>query len=612
MAWFVNNYINDECRYIQDLLQSSETLKNGSQEKVNQNGGKLQENKIIEAGEPKREEPGKKAKTKKKNKITEAGEPKGEEEPGKKAKTKKKNKILARLLKPWKWLKGLVQCRSCTITDEDYCLSDMSGLSYTSIRGETPSYTDKEQHSDTSSGEMSGTYRPVQGRYNYLPAIDISPPGLLLRSGPTARSSSCHNIGTDHSSLDQHQPEQRPRSLPTSLSGCTDCSFLDQYLVDKFPRFVPTYRRYVDHETGEEFSVSSEPKTSAATVPLSLACFNFHQKLGQGAFGQVYLATDTIRKENVAIKVVDKLAYTLNSDILVERQILQISHGSPYLIHGLAAFHTNNFVYYVMELAGRGDLHNFIENNLHRLDTDIAKFITAELVCGVDFLHKQGIIHLDLKPPNILLTTEGHIKISDFGHAVTGVLYKTSRRCPATPGYAAPEMIRGSSFGRGVDYFAIGIILYRLMTGLTAFPGKYVIGRFLRVLFSVPYFPKYLTPDQVSILEGLLCKDQDQRLGVNGDIRRHPFFSEINWEDVEARRLEPPAILKTAAFGLSTEGTLDYTEPCHIRCMLQRNFQQFDFVCPEWSKQYHPVITTTGNSVMSRLLSILPNYFFTC
>ncbi|XP_069805796.1 uncharacterized protein [Dendropsophus ebraccatus] len=292
-------------------------------------------------------------------------------------------------------------------------------------------------------------------------------------------------------------------------------------------------------------------ETSPATVPLTLDCFTFYRSLGEGTF----------------------------------------AHESPYLMHGLAAFHTPDFACYVMELATGGDLFDFVKKH-SPLDTATVKLITAEVVCGTEFLHRRNIIHRDLKPENILLTREGHIKITDFGFAVTNVYKLTRTVCGGTPGYAAPEMIKRQQHGRGVDYFAIGVILYNLLTFNRPFYGRNQHETEFSVLCHTPDYPKSLSDDTVNILENLLCKDQFERLGVKEDIRSHPFFSEINWKDVEAGRMAPPATLMTSSVDLNDEEPMKFAEPPNvIKPEDEQIFNKFSFVCPEWSKQYHPVIT---------------------
>ncbi|KAM3935998.1 protein kinase C delta type-like [Leptodactylus fuscus] len=254
-----------------------------------------------------------------------------------------------------------------------------------------------------------------------------------------------------------------------------------------------------------------------------------------------------------------------------------------------------------MELATRGDLQDFIQDHFP-FDTATVKFITAEVICGTEFLHRKDILHRDLKPRNILLTTDGHVKITDFGLAVTGVRKRTKEVCPSTPGYAAPEIVRRQEHGRAVDFFSIGVILYRLHLFMSPFDGRDPIDIQYSVLFRTPHYPESLTPDTVSIIKGLLCKNQFQRLGVNGEIRNHPFFSEVNWEDVEARRMAPPATLMAGSLDPNITENLDYAEPPNkFMFNPQKKFNEFSFVCPEWSKQYHPVIIQNKNWMLKIL-----------
>ncbi|CAN2390133.1 Protein kinase C terminal domain, partial [Pristimantis euphronides] len=118
--------------------------------------------------------------------------------------------------------------------------------------------------------------------------------------------------------------------------------------------------------------------------------------------------------------MVNKRVHTERNVSLAEHHILRLSHQNPYLVHGLAAFQTEGYVYYVLELATQGDLQHFIQKN-SRLDVTTARFITAQVTCALQFLHSRGIVHRDLKPENILLTRAGHSKLGDFGLSMTDV-----------------------------------------------------------------------------------------------------------------------------------------------------------------------------------------------
>ncbi|XP_075684288.1 uncharacterized protein LOC142652524 [Rhinoderma darwinii] len=342
----------------------------------------------------------------------------------------------------------------------------------------------------------------------------------------------------------------------------------------------------IDNACLEEPVATSTYKKKTATVTLTLETFTFHTLLAKGGFGKVLVATDVIRKEHVAIKVVNKKIHTEYGYNLAEREILHLSHENHYLVHGLAAFQTKSYVYYVMELATRGDLNDFIEMNL-RLDFPTSRFITAEVVCGLQFLHKKGIIHRDLKPKNILLTREGHIKLADFGISIMNMYERTAERFRGTPGYAAPEMVKCLEHGREVDFFALGVTLYKMSSGRHPFYGatKELINYAVKT--KTPCYPDFLTPETVQILKGLLNKNNHRRLGVKENIRKHKFFSAVNWNDVENRTAVPPQILVSVPEYLNVTSTLRYKEePYSIKS--QKLFEDFSFVCPAWSENYHP------------------------
>ncbi|XP_072006232.1 uncharacterized protein [Engystomops pustulosus] len=341
------------------------------------------------------------------------------------------------------------------------------------------------------------------------------------------------------------------------------------------------------HEArGEEVFLEEAAATSTqketALVPLTLKCFTFHKRLGEGAFGKVLLATDHIRKEHVAIKVVQKEVYTEHGYSLAERDILQISHENPFLIHGLAAFQTDSQVFYVMELAIKGSLEDLIVKNT-LLDIPTSRFITAEVICGLQFLHRKAIIHRDLKPQNILVTTEGHIKIGDFGLAITDVHDKTSDFCYGTPGFAAPELVYCMDHGPEVDFFALGVTLYHMTTGYYPFYRESVSQIEHAVINKKPNYPRHLNHETVEIIKGLLCKDPQNRLGVKGNIRNHPFFYRINWIDVENRTAVPPRILLAAPEDLNL--SIYYLDD--EMCMEFEQLLDFSFVCPAWSDTYY-------------------------
>ncbi|XP_077148570.1 protein kinase C delta type-like [Ranitomeya variabilis] len=170
------------------------------------------------------------------------------------------------------------------------------------------------------------------------------------------------------------------------------------------------------------------------------------------------------------------------------------------------------------------------------------RFYTAEMVCGLQFLHGHNIVHRDIKPDNIMLDADGHIRIIDLGLAQDGV--SSSKNISGVTGtfhYMAPEVHRRKRYGAAVDWWSLGIVVSRMAAGRYPFyngPVKQMA--FKSIINEKPKFPTWLDADVKHLIKKLLCKDPQTRLGVSGNIREHPFFTTIGWEDLEERRVEPP------------------------------------------------------------------------
>ncbi|CAJ0952679.1 unnamed protein product [Ranitomeya imitator] len=249
-----------------------------------------------------------------------------------------------------------------------------------------------------------------------------------------------------------------------------------------------------------------------------------------GSFGKVVLAEDTSNQQKYAVKIISKRSLLASGDedyVMVERRVLQLASGSPFLVHADFAFQTKMLVLLGLEFMSCGDFFDFLEMK-GRLDIPSARFYAAELVCGIQFLHSKGIIHRDLKPENILVADTGHIKITDFGLALENMLGdRTATKYVGTREFMAPEMLAREQYGAGVDWYALGLIINEMVTG------------------ECTYHPALFDPsssDAEDLIRELLQKDPAKRLGVHRNIRAHPFFQDIDWVSVEALQMPPPHI----------------------------------------------------------------------
>ena len=227
---------------------------------------------------------------------------------------------------------------------------------------------------------------------------------------------------------------------------------------------------------------------------IDISHFTIIRQIGKGGFAEVYVARrKTGAKELVAIKKMDKLTLLrikdgndgkrggakgstvrLSSTVWTERHVWS-RIASPFLVPLLHAFQDENHLYYVMPLLSAGDLGSYIEN-FGVLSENSVRFYAAEIVLALEALHSMGIAYRDLKPNNILMWSDGHICLTDFGlcRAVpaSGDGLTELKTQIGTRGYQAPELFGKEGHSYPVDFFALGVTLYRLLTGAKLFPPK--------------------------------------------------------------------------------------------------------------------------------------------
>ncbi|XP_063295378.1 protein kinase C theta type-like [Pelobates fuscus] len=279
---------------------------------------------------------------------------------------------------------------------------------------------------------------------------------------------------------------------------------------------------------------------SKKPLPLSVTGYLFHKVLGQGSFGQVVLASTKDTGQVVAIKLIKK-AKVEEKTIQKENRILQMASGSPFLCQGLAAFQTREYTCLVMEYIPGDSLQSYMAGKEH-LSMEEARFISANLVCGIQYLHARGILHRDLKPANILFDAKGYVKIADFGLCEENIFTDTTTNGRAgTVKYMAPEVLSYKEYGHSADWWSFGVILHYMITGQNPFNTKISKTHFINeVLNADPCYPTWLGSDTIDFLSKLLDKDPCARVVVGRNIREHPFFKDINWEDLERGKVSCP------------------------------------------------------------------------
>lgn len=274
--------------------------------------------------------------------------------------------------------------------------------------------------------------------------------------------------------------------------------------------------------------------------------FKLVKLLGKGSYGKVMLvrhqesggvyAMKMLRKDNVVKR--NQVEHTK-----MERSVLEaVSH--PFIVDMHYAFQTPKKLYMVLEFCPGGELFYHL-SRAGRFGEGRTRFYVSETTSAIAYLHSLRIIYRDLKPENMLLDGEGHVKVTDFGLSKEGINDNISAKTMCgTPEYLAPEIVEKKGHGRAVDWYSIGALTYEMLTGLPPYYTKDRARLFERIRRGVLAYPSYVTPISKSFLVGLLDRDPEQRLGgspnCGEEVKAHPFFKEIDWVRLDARGYDPP------------------------------------------------------------------------
>ncbi|XP_040283255.1 rho-associated protein kinase 2 isoform X4 [Bufo bufo] len=275
--------------------------------------------------------------------------------------------------------------------------------------------------------------------------------------------------------------------------------------------------------------------------------------IGRGAFGEVQLVRHKSTQKVYAMKLLSKFEMIKRSDSAFfweERDIMAFAN-SPWVVQLYCAFQDEKSLYMVMEYMPGGDLVNLMSN--YDMPEKWAKFYTAEVVLALDAIHSMGLIHRDVKPDNMLLDKNGHLKLADFGTCMkmdeTGMV-----RCDTavgTPDYISPEVLKSQGgdgyYGRECDWWSVGVFLFEMLVGDTPFYADSLVGTYSKIM---DHKNSLNFPEDVEIskhAKNLICAfltEREVRLGRNGieEIKQHAFFKNDQWTWDNIRETAAPVV----------------------------------------------------------------------
>jgi 5'-AMP-activated protein kinase catalytic alpha subunit len=227
-----------------------------------------------------------------------------------------------------------------------------------------------------------------------------------------------------------------------------------------------------------------------------------------------------LTQKHVAIKTIDKTSVALNDrakkKIENEIEILRIASASRHMVRLLEVFENENYVFFVMEYAKKGDLLNYMKS-YGVMPEFRAKNIFFDIILGLEFLHSKNVIHRDIKLDNILLSDKFRAKIADFGISKINPPENSLHEQCGTPAYLAPEIIKNNGYsGFGTDIWSLGILLHTLLLGKVPFKAETLDELYEIIVtqkLAIPEKP-YITEECKDILQKMLDKNPATRISI--------------------------------------------------------------------------------------------------
>lgn len=300
---------------------------------------------------------------------------------------------------------------------------------------------------------------------------------------------------------------------------------------------------------------SAEPNKNAnkfkISKKLTVEDFTMVKCVGKGSFAKVMMVKKKDTGRTYAMKILKKKDLVKRKQVehtMTEREVISnINH--PFIVSLHFSFQSDTKLYLITDFFNGGELFWHLKNEGSFSETR-TRFYSAEIILALECLHSHGTVYRDMKPENLLLDSDGHIRLTDFGlskDTLTG--NNLTHTFCGTPEYLAPEVIRQEGYGKAVDWWALGVLIYEMLHGLPPFYDKNLRDMYNAIVHQPLTFPRSFSKEVKEVISQLMDRDPMERLGAEGaaEVKQAEFFVTIDFEKLYKKQIPPPYIPSTTA-----------------------------------------------------------------
>eukprot|EP00241_Pyramimonas_parkeae_P004368 CAMPEP_0114238804 /NCGR_PEP_ID=MMETSP0058-20121206/8116_1 /TAXON_ID=36894 /ORGANISM="Pyramimonas parkeae, CCMP726" /LENGTH=813 /DNA_ID=CAMNT_0001350931 /DNA_START=367 /DNA_END=2807 /DNA_ORIENTATION=- len=294
--------------------------------------------------------------------------------------------------------------------------------------------------------------------------------------------------------------------------------------------------------------------------------FKFLKELGVGMSAVVYLAMMPSQNNRLVVMKMMKKTKLLRlnqvDNVMREKELLQ-AYRSPFIVSSYGSFQDEAYLYLILEYVAGGELFSLLVE-LRVVPVDTARVYAAQVLLALEYIHNSGHVYRDLKPENMLLAGDGHLKLADLGFCKPLKRGEKTYTTCGTADYMAPEVMLCQGHDKAADYWAFGVFIFEMLAGCAPFESRSESERYNKILRGLLVFPEDFNLQARDIVSKLCVVDVSKRLGCNvqgvEEIKEHPFFAELNWVIMSKQKNTPPYVPK-----VTPEAQLQAITPLQFR-----------------------------------------------